>query len=253
METLQTLQPPDPKLPANDFKELDIRWIDQDLLVVNKPRGLVVHPAAGHPTGTLTDFLEAWALERGETLPGRGGLVHRLDRDTTGLIVIARTEAAQTALTEALRRREIHRRYLALVHGHPRALRTVVEGALDRDPRDRTRMAVRAGGRQAVTHFTVLERFAHHTLLAVDLETGRTHQIRVHLSAVGLPIVGDPVYGTEPGRGQLLHAARLSFAHPRTGQPVTVEAPLPEDFASALAVLRESDHGRELPVPAVRS
>lgn len=241
--------------------ERDTRWTpepiplrivheDEDLVVIDKPAGLVTHPAAGNWHGTLVNGL----LHRYPGLAAlpRAGVVHRLDKDTTGLLVVARTVTAHACLVEALARREIRREYLALVHGVPTGGGTV-DAPIGRHRVDRTRMAVVAGGRSAVTHFTVAERFRAHALLAVRLETGRTHQIRVHLAHLRHPIVGDPVYGGRPrpppGAGeallarlagfqrQALHAARLALAHPRTGVPMAWEAPLPDDLAELLVAL----------------
>ncbi len=230
---------------------LDVRYEDAACLVVNKPPGLTVHPGAGQPAGTLVNAL----LHREPglaTLP-RAGLVHRLDKETSGLLLVARTLTAHTALTAALQQREIHRQYLALVQG------VVIAGAsidapIGRHPRDRLRKAIDPEGRPAVTHYRVRERLSHHSLLEVTLETGRTHQIRVHLAHVGFPIVGDPLYGgglklprgaseavrdaLRGFRRQALHAGRLGFVSPDTGQEVVVEAPLPPDMARLVDVLR---------------
>ncbi len=244
--------------------ELDIVHEDDDLLVVNKPAGLVVHPAAGNPDGTLINALVHHAPELAE-LP-RAGLVHRLDKDTTGLLVVARSRLAHTQLVADLQARTIHREYEAVVWGVPTGGGTIDE-PIGRHPRDRKRMAVIRGGRPAVTHFTVAQRFAAHSHLRVRLETGRTHQIRVHMAHRRLPLVGDPVYGgrrAAPGRvreaaaeavaafpRQALHAARLGLNHPRSGAALTWRAPLPDDMHALLAALagdetaaaaEESDH-----------
>lgn len=233
--------------------DLDIVHEDTDLIVVNKPPGLVVHPGAGNRHGTLLNALLNHAPELSH-LP-RAGLVHRLDKDTSGLLVVARTTSAHAALVAALSRREIHREYRALVRGEIVA-GTRIEAPIGRHPTARTRMAVNPRGKPAVTHTRVLEHIAGYTLLAVTLESGRTHQIRVHLSHVGTPIVGDPVYGgrrlltvgltpaaaqavTEFPR-QALHAARLDFRHPRTAIEQVFEAPLPPDMRALLTVLRQS-------------
>lgn len=231
---------------------LDIVHEDDALLVVNKPPGLVVHPGAGNHTGTLVNALLHHAPELGH-LP-RAGLVHRLDKDTSGLLVVARTTASHAALVAALARRDIHREYRALVRGDVVA-GSRIEAPIGRHPTARTRMAVNPRGKPAVTHTRVLERLRGYTLLAVTLESGRTHQIRVHLSHAGTPIVGDPVYGKRQGLApgltpaaaeavrkfprQALHAARLEFRHPVTGKPCAFEAPLPEDMATLAAALRE--------------
>lgn len=232
--------------------ELPVVHEDEHIIVIDKPAGLVVHPAAGHADDTLLNGLLAAYPELAQV--PRAGIVHRLDRDTTGLLVVARTLAAQTALVAALQRRDVSREYRAVVNGVPVSGATV-DRPIGRHPRDRQRMAVlESGGREAVTHYRVLERFRAHACLAVQLETGRTHQIRVHLSEAGFPVTGDPDYGgrvrlpkqAAPGlvdalrafRRQALHAFRLSFVHPGSGEVVGFEAPVPEDMQGLLAELR---------------
>ncbi len=233
---------------------LDIVHEDAALLVVNKPPGLVVHPGAGNRAGTLVNALLHHAPEL-DRLP-RAGLVHRLDKDTSGLLVVAKTTAAHAALVAALARREVHREYFALVRGEVVA-GECIEAPIGRHPTARTKMAVTERGRPAVTHTRVAERLRGFTLLVVRLETGRTHQIRVHLAHIGTPIVGDPAYGGRRGapaglspaarealagfRRQALHARRLSFTHPGGGGTLDFEAPLPADFAALLDVLRKED------------
>ncbi len=231
---------------------LDIRHQDKHLLVINKPVGLVVHPGAGNPSNTLQNALLAWDPKLA-TVP-RAGIVHRIDKDTSGLLVVARSLEAHTALVEMLREHAIQREYLALVVGRVTSGGTV-DQPIGRHRTDRIKMAIRADGREAVTHYRLAERFRNHTLLRLQLETGRTHQIRVHMAHIGHPLVGDPVYG---GRRQLtagedpraraalqafkrqaLHATRLAFEHPMTGKPVEVEAPPPDDLQALLAMLRE--------------
>lgn len=216
-----------------------IAWRDEYLLVVDKPAGLVVHPARGHREGTLSQLLaEAGAGGAGGGDPDRPGIVHRLDRDTSGLLVVARTEDAHRSLQEALRKRLIEREYLALVEGLPPARTGTIEAPIGRHPRIRTRMAV--GGtasREARTHFTLERSLGGVSLLRLRLDTGRTHQIRVHLQAIGYPVCGDPEYGTAGLLGlrrQFLHATRLAFPHPFTGERIEVNSPLPEDLAGAL-------------------
>lgn len=219
--------------------DFTIAWRDEHLLVVDKPAGLVVHPARGHREGTLSQLLvEAGVGGAGGGDPDRPGIVHRLDRDTSGLLVVARTEDAHRLLQEALRKRLIEREYLALVEGLPPARSGTIEAPIGRHPRIRTRMAV--GGtasREARTHFTLERSVGEVSLLRLRLDTGRTHQIRVHLQAIGYPVCGDPEYGT-PGllglRRQFLHATRLAFAHPFTGERIEVESPLPDDLLGAL-------------------
>jgi 23S rRNA pseudouridine1911/1915/1917 synthase len=224
---------------------------DEALLVVDKPAGMVVHPGAGNARHTLQNAL--LAHDAALALVPRAGLVHRLDKDTSGLLLVARTPESHHALTAMLQQRAVTRVYLALCHGLPTAGGTIDE-PIGRHRTARTRMAVRRDGRPAVTHYRLEERFRGHTLLRVQLETGRTHQIRVHLAHVGLPIVGDPLYGgrrrqlagagpalqaaLRSFRRQALHAQRLEFDHPLTGRRHTFEAPLPADFRALLAALR---------------
>jgi 23S rRNA pseudouridine1911/1915/1917 synthase len=241
---------------------LDVLYEDEQVFVIDKPAGLVVHPGAGNPSGTLVNAL----LHRDPSLVAlpRAGIVHRLDKDTSGVMVVARTLPAHTALVAQLSARGVHRQYLAVVVG------ALVSGgtanaAIDRHPRDRIRMAVRDDGRDAVTHYRLRERFRAHTALECRLETGRTHQIRVHMAHLKHPIVGDPLYGgplklpkgatpelIETLRGfrrQALHAETLEFTHPATGEPLRCSAPVPADMQQLLRVLREdaraaSDAGR---------
>jgi 23S rRNA pseudouridine1911/1915/1917 synthase len=218
---------------------LDVRvaWEDEHLLVVDKAAGLVVHPSAGHATGTLVHGLLGRGAAGGAE-PERPGIVHRLDRDTSGLLVVARDAETHRRLQRLLRRRELTREYLALVRGRPRSWRGRIEAPIGRARSDPTRMSIDTDRpRDAVTHFEVVELLPSHALLRVTLETGRTHQIRVHLSSVDLPVSGDPVYGREGDLGlrrQFLHAARIAFLHPWTGKEVSVESPLPPDLAEAL-------------------
>src|SRR5438876_10295066 len=203
---------------------LNIIYEDKDLLVVNKAAGMVVHPAPGHVDDTLVNAVLAYYPDLQHVEGLRPGIVHRLDRDTSGLIIVAKNARTQAALIEQMRRHEIIKRYLALVEGVVSVDNGSIDAPIGRDPRHRQRMAVTAtGSKDALTYFRVLERFQHHTLLLLQLETGRTHQIRVHLKAIGHPIVGDPVYGsgnmcsTPPLNRQFLHAFQLNFTHPTTG------------------------------------
>jgi 23S rRNA pseudouridine1911/1915/1917 synthase len=225
--------------PAPDVAPAPFRvaYEDEDVLVVDKPAGVVVHPGHGHAQGTLVQALAGRVA--GGTDPARPGVVHRLDRDTSGLLVLARSEAAWASLTAMLRERRIVRDYLALVEGRPPARTGTIDAPLGRDRRVRTRMSTDTDDpRPAVTHFETVGAFPETTLLRVRLETGRTHQIRAHLLAIGHPVVGDPEYGG--GRRvlgltrQFLHSARIAFAHPVSGAPVEVRAPLPEDLEEAL-------------------
>ncbi|HZR38700.1 MAG TPA: RluA family pseudouridine synthase [Ktedonobacteraceae bacterium] len=239
-----------PAAPANEVKPhalpLDIVYEDADLLVVNKPAGLVVHPAPGHYEDTLVNALVAHYPELKGTEEAqedmRPGIVHRLDRDTSGLLIVARNVRTQAALVDQMKRHEIEKRYLALVEGIVSLDQGSIDAPIGRDPRHRQQMAITAvGSREARTHFRVLERFARHTLLLLQLETGRTHQIRVHLKAIGHPVVGDPVYGSGHThkslalQRQFLHAYQLRFTHPATGKTLEFEAPLPADLQSVLA------------------
>ncbi|PIV72351.1 MAG: RNA pseudouridine synthase [Rhodocyclales bacterium CG17_big_fil_post_rev_8_21_14_2_50_68_7] len=219
---------------------LEVIYEDDVLLVLDKPAGLVVHPGAGNPSGTLLNAL----LYHAPQLAGlpRAGIVHRLDKDTSGLLVVARTLEAQTDLVRQLQARTVKRRYLAVVLGAP-APRGVVDAALGRHPTHRTRMAVVAGGRAARTHYRVLERFADASLVECALETGRTHQIRVHMASIGHPLLGDPVYGPRRSRGegfsrQALHAWRLALRHPASGRLMQWECAPPADLRELIERLR---------------
>ncbi len=224
----------DAGLTAEDIP-LRIAYEDEHLLVVDKPAGLVVHPGAGRSTGTMVHALLG-RIAGGDD-PERPGIVHRLDRDTSGLLVVARTEEAFDGLQQLVRERGLEREYLALVRGRPRSRRGRVEAPIGRDRTEPTRISLDTETpKDAVTHFEVERLFEKHALLRVKLETGRMHQIRVHLAAIGLPVSGDPTYGVqEPWlRRQFLHAARLAFTHPVTGEQVDVESPLPPDLAEPL-------------------
>jgi 23S rRNA pseudouridine1911/1915/1917 synthase len=217
--------------------DLEIPYEDEHLLVVDKPAGLVVHPAPGHSSGTLVHGLLAHDVEGGDE-PERPGIVHRLDRDTSGLLVVARSPEAHRRLQEMVKARDVTREYLALVVGRPRSQRGTIEAPIGRDRHDGQRHSLDTDmPRDAVTHFEVEELVPRHALLRVTLETGRTHQIRVHLAAIDLPVAGDHVYGRPEELGlerQFLHAARLAFTHPITGAEIDVSSPLPADLAAAL-------------------
>ena len=222
---------------------LRVAWEDEHLLVVDKPAGVVVHPGAGHDTGTLVHGLLALDAAGGDE--ERPGIVHRLDRDTSGLLAVARSETAHERLQESIRLRQVERRYLALVKGSPRSRSGRIEAPIGRDRIDRTRHSLDTPTpRNAVTLFEVVELLGPRALLEVTLETGRTHQIRVHLEAIELPISGDPVYGVSGDlelERQFLHAGRLAFDHPITSERIDVESPLPEDLAAALERARALD------------
>lgn len=254
-----TVPPPVRSSAEPEDFPIDIRFQDAELLVVSKPPGMVVHPSRGHPSGTLVNAL----LHHVGDLSGIGGvlrpgIVHRLDRDTSGLLVVAKTDRAHRRLSRALKRRDIRRVYLATSWGHLSASAMTLDAAVARSRSDRTRMAVTPDGRRAVTHVAVLERWTAADFLRVELETGRTHQIRVHLAHIGHPVVGDAVYGAGWERGmsgtgrrwarelakrvprQFLHASELSFDHPVTGVPLRFEDPLPPDLAAPAEWARAS-------------
>lgn len=224
---------------------LDVVYEDEDVIVVNKPKGLVVHPAPGHPDGTLVNAL---LHHCGDSLSGIGGekrpgIVHRIDRDTSGLIIAAKNDAAHLALSAQLKDHSLSRTYECLVTGSMKQDSGTVDAPIDRAPGDRKKMAVVPTGRRAVTHWEVIARYSGVTHLRCRLETGRTHQIRVHMAYIGHPILGDTVYGAKkpvPGlTGQCLHATGLRFVHPRTGQVVELHCPLPEEFTRMLEKLEK--------------
>jgi 23S rRNA pseudouridine1911/1915/1917 synthase len=234
-----SFEPPGPVAATVEPEEMELRiaYEDEHLLVVDKPAGIVVHPAPGHATGTLVHGLVGHAVAGGDE-PERPGIVHRLDRDTSGLMVVARSAEAHRRLQALLRRRHLKREYLALVVGRPRSRTGVIDAPIGRDRTNPLRHSLdTANPRDAVTRFEVEELLPRHTLLRVSLETGRTHQIRVHLAAIDLPVAGDPTYGLPAELGlerQFLHAARLAFPHPITKTAVDVTSPLPTDLATAL-------------------
>ncbi len=212
--------------------------------MVDKPAGVVVHPARGHRTGTLAQALAAHGARGGED-PGRPGIVHRLDRDTSGLLVVARSDGVHRALKEALAARVLHRHYTALVDGHPPARTGTVDAPIGRDRRDRLLVSLDSDiAREARTHFTVARLLPQAALLDVELDTGRTHQIRVHMAAIGHPVCGDPQYGVAGRYGlqrQFLHAGRLAFIHPVSGVELDLQSPLPDDLQAALARAEAGD------------
>jgi 23S rRNA pseudouridine1911/1915/1917 synthase len=227
-------EPVEPAAPEHVDVPYAVAFEDQHLVVVDKPAGVVVHPARGHETGTLAQSLQGAGGD-----PWRAGIVHRLDRDTSGLLVVAKTEAAHRALKDLIQRREVIREYLALVIGRPPARSGTIDAAIGRDRRHRTRHSTDTDDpRDAVTHFELERALPAATLLRVRLETGRTHQIRAHFEAIGFPVAGDPEYGGEGAFGlerQFLHAARLAFEHPlESGCVVDVASPLPDDLQAAL-------------------
>jgi 23S rRNA pseudouridine1911/1915/1917 synthase len=241
-ESVVVAEATDAPAPAADAEAeaapYGIAYEDEWLLVVDKPAGVVVHPARGHRTGTLAQALDGRAA--GGEDPWRAGIVHRLDRDTSGLLVVAKSDEVHRALKALLAARALRREYLALVDGHPSARTGTVDAPIGRDRRDRVRMSIDTDEpREARTHFEIERLLPRSALLRVTLETGRTHQIRVHMAAIGHPVSGDPQYGTAGEYGlkrQFLHAARLGFAHPVTGEALDLSSPLPDDLVAALAV-----------------
>ena len=224
---------------------LDIVYEDDDMIVVNKPQGMVVHPAPGHPDHTLVNALLYHSPL--STINGtfRPGIVHRIDKDTSGLLMVAKNDLAHQSLAEQLRNRTNKREYLALVYGQIKEDEGTIDAPLGRNPQDRKKQAVVKDGRHAVTHFKVVKRYDNFTLVKCILETGRTHQIRVHMKYIGHPLVGDPLYGPRKvigKNGQFLHAALLGFKHPRTGEEMVFEAPLPENFQKMLDKLDKQQH-----------
>ena len=223
---------------------LDIRYEDDWLLVVNKPQGMVVHPAVGHHEGTLVHALLAYCAGNLSDINGviRPGIVHRIDKDTSGLLLVVKDNRIHADIAEKIRRHEVTRVYRAVVYGHVPTESGTIDAPIGRDAKNRQRMAVVSGGKPAISHFKVLEQLRQGALLEVALESGRTHQIRVHLKYIGHPVVGDPIYA--PGRktyglmGQALHAASLTFVHPVTGLPVTVESPMPVSMTDLLEQLK---------------
>ena len=230
------------EIVAEDLN-LEIIYEDADVLVVNKPRGMVVHPAPGHATGTLVNGLMHHCTDlSGINGVMRPGIVHRIDKDTTGLLMVAKNDVAHESLVNQLVAKTVTRKYTALVHGHIAHDKGTIDAPIGRDTKDRQKQAVVDSGKHAVTHFQVIERFGDYTLVECRLETGRTHQIRVHMNYIGFPLAGDPKYGprkTIDFGGQVLHAGVLGFTHPVTGEYLEFSTPLPEDFQQLLASLRD--------------
>ena len=225
--------------------DLDIVYEDEDVILINKPKGMVVHPAPGHTTDTLVNGLLYHCKDNLSGINGvaRPGIVHRIDRDTTGILIVCKNDMSHNSIAAQLKEHSINRRYRALVHGNLKEDTGTVEGPIGRHPVDRKKMAINErNGKPAVTHFTVLERFGNYTLIECKLETGRTHQIRVHMTSIGHPLVGDEVYGPAKCpfklQGQCLHAMVLGFVHPRTGEYMEFSADLPEYFEDLLKKLR---------------
>ena len=237
---------PEPEVLSYEAENipLDIVYEDDDVAVINKPQGMVVHPSAGHQTGTLVNAL-MYHMTNLSSINGviRPGIVHRIDKDTSGLLMVAKNDQAHEFLAAQLKDHTSKRRYLAIIHGNLLNDRGIIEAPIGRNAKDRKKQAVIAGGKPALTHFEVLERFGDFTLGSLTLETGRTHQIRVHMAYIGHPVAGDPLYGPKnalkPNNGQFLHAQMLGFEHPRTHQWLEFELEPPKLFQTTLEKLRE--------------
>ena len=237
-------EPQEIELKAQEIP-LEILYEDNDIIVVNKPKGMVVHPANGNPDGTLVNAVMAICKDSLSGIGGeiRPGIVHRLDKDTSGAIIVAKNDKAHINMSEQIKNHEVEKTYIALVKGFVKEEEATINMPIGRSTKDRKKMAVNKNGKNAVTHFKVLERFEKYTLLEVKIETGRTHQIRVHLSEIGYPVVGDTTYSNGKNdwgiKGQCLHAKSLKFKHPVTGKEMFIEAPLPEYFENVLQELRK--------------
>lgn len=246
IEIPENIVPKEIELKAEDIP-IDIVYEDKDIIVVNKPKGMVVHPANGNPDGTLVNALMSICKDSLSGIGGeiRPGIVHRIDKDTSGLLIVAKNDKAHLCLSEQIKNREITKKYVALVRGIIKENDATIDMPIGRSTKDRKKMAVRKDGKKAVTHFKVLQRFNGYTYLDIKIDTGRTHQIRVHLSEIGYPIVGDMVYsnGKNPFgvEGQMLHAKSLDFKHPITKEQMHLEAPLPEYFEKVLKTLENKE------------
>lgn len=238
-----TVLPLEPLALEAENIPLDIVYEDEDVIVVNKPQGMVVHPAAGHPSHTLVNALLYHTRDLADSPEGfRPGIVHRIDKDTSGLLMVAKNAAARESLEKQLAAKSNKRQYLAIVHGNFAEEEGTIDAPIGRNPKDRKQMAVVEKGKSAVTHFKVLEQYQGYSLVECQLETGRTHQIRVHMAYIGHPLAGDPLYGprkTLPGKGQFLHAMTLGFEQPRTGEWLEFSVQPPEIFQKTVEELRQ--------------
>lgn len=244
--TIEEEKPKEIELKAQDIP-VEILYEDKDIIVVNKPKGMVVHPANGNLDGTLVNAVMAICKDSLSGIGGeiRPGIVHRLDKDTSGAIIVAKNDKAHINLSEQIKNHQVEKTYIALVKGFVKENEATINMPIGRSTKDRKKMAVNKNGKNAVTHFKVIERFRNYTLLEVKIETGRTHQIRVHLSEIGYPIVGDAVYSNGKNEwnidGQCLHAKSLKFKHPITGKEMFIEAPLPEYFKNVILELKKRE------------
>lgn len=244
--TIEEEKPKEIELKAQDIP-VEILYEDKDIIVVNKPKGMVVHPANGNLDGTLVNAVMAICKDSLSGIGGeiRPGIVHRLDKDTSGAIIVAKNDKAHINLSEQIKNHQVEKTYIALVKGFVKENEATINMPIGRSTKDRKKMAVNKNGKNAVTHFKVIERFRNYTLLEVKIETGRTHQIRVHLSEIGYPIVGDTVYSNGKNEwnieGQCLHAKSLKFKHPITGKEMFIEAPLPEYFKNVILELKKRE------------
>lgn len=244
--TMEEIEPVEVALKAQEIP-LDIIYEDKDIIVVNKPKGMVVHPGNGNPDGTLVNAIMAICKDSLSGIGGeiRPGIVHRLDKDTSGIIIVAKNDKAHINLSEQIKDHKVKKTYIALVKGIVKENTATINMPIGRSEKDRIKMAVTKKGKEAITHFKVLKRYDKYTLLQVNIETGRTHQIRVHLSQIGYPIVGDEVYSKGKNewniKGQCLHAKSLEFVHPTTGEKMYLEAPLPEYFEKILEELKNRE------------